>query len=134
MIDTLETATPWRNLLDLYGALKRTLEDAIAATGSPPFVMTHISHAYRDGASLYATFLGAQQGDPIEQWWSVKRAATEAILAHGGALSHHHGVGRDHAEWLAREHGELGVEALRALKATFDPNGLLNQGVLGLEG
>jgi alkyldihydroxyacetonephosphate synthase len=133
MIDTLETATTWSNLLNLYAAMKRALEDAIAAAGSPALVTTHISHAYPDGASLYATFIGAQRGDPIEQWWSVKRAATEAILAHGGALSHHHGIGRDHAAWLAREHGELGVEALRALKATFDPNGLLNRGVLGLD-
>ncbi len=133
MIDTLETATTWSNLLNLYAALKGALEDAITATGSKPFVMTHVSHAYRDGASLYGTFLGAQQGDPIAQWWSVKRAATEAILAHGGALSHHHGIGRDHAEWLAREHGALGVEALRALKATLDPNGLLNSGVMNLD-
>ncbi|HLF29348.1 MAG TPA: FAD-binding oxidoreductase [Anaerolineae bacterium] len=133
MIDTLETATTWSNLLNLHGALHCALEDAIAATGSKPFVMTHVSHAYRDGASLYSTFLGAQQTDPVAQWWSIKRAATEAILAHGGALSHHHGIGRDHAEWLAHEHGELGVQALRALKATFDPNGVLNRGVLGLE-
>ncbi len=132
MIDTLETATTWSNLLPLYRALTRALEEAIAATGSKPFVMTHVSHAYCDGASLYATFLGKQASDLIAQWWSVKRAATEAILANGGALSHHHGIGRDHARWLAREQGELGVEALRALKATFDPDGLLNRGVLGI--
>jgi len=133
MIDTLETATTWSNLLPLYHALTRALHDAIAASGANPFVMTHVSHAYRDGASLYATFLGRQAADAIAQWWSVKQAATEASLAHGGALSHHHGIGRDHARWLAREHGDLGVDALRALKATFDPKGLLNRGVMGLE-
>jgi alkyldihydroxyacetonephosphate synthase len=134
MIDTLETATTWSNLLPLYRKLMQALQAAISATGSKPFVMTHVSHAYRDGASLYVTFLGKQAGDPIAQWWSVKRAATEALLANGGALSHHHGIGRDHAGWLAREHGELGVEALRALKATLDPDGLLNPGVLGIGG
>ena len=130
MIDTLETAMTWSNLLNLYAAVRHSLHDAITATGARPFVMTHVSHAYRDGASLYSTFLGKQADDPIAQWWSVKRAATEAILAHGGALSHHHGIGRDHAEWLAREQGELSLQALRALKATFDPDGLLNRGVL----
>jgi alkyldihydroxyacetonephosphate synthase len=117
----------------VYHALTDALEQAIAATGAAPLVMTHVSHSYRDGASLYSTFMGAQRGDPIEQWQPVKRAATEAILAHGGALSHHHGVGREHAVWLARQHGALGVEAFRSLKATFDPDVLLNPGVLGME-
>ena len=132
MIDTVETAATWSNLPGVYVALKGTLEQAIAATGATPLVMTHLSHSYRDGASLYSTFVGAQRGDPIEQWQPVKRAATEAILAHGGALSHHHGVGRDHAAWLARQHSALAVEAFRALKATFDPEALLNPGVLGV--
>jgi alkyldihydroxyacetonephosphate synthase len=75
--------------------------------------------------------LGKQiSGREIEQWGAVKRAATEAILATGGTLSHHHGVGADHAAWLEREHGPLGVEALRALKATFDPQGIMNPGIL----
>jgi alkyldihydroxyacetonephosphate synthase len=130
MVDTLETATTWSNFMPLYHALKEALHTAIVDSGSPAFVATHLSHAYRDGASLYATFIGRQQGDPIAQWWSIKRAATEAILAHGGALSHHHGIGRDHAAWLAREYGALGMQALRALKSSFDPDGLLNAGVL----
>ena len=130
MIDTLETATTWSRLPELYDALTEALRRAIAASGAQPYVMTHVSHAYRDGASLYSTFLGAQRGDPTAQWWSVKQAATQAILANGGALSHHHGIGRDHAGWLEQEHGPLGIEALRVLKANFDPDGLLNRGVL----
>lgn len=132
MVDTLETATTWGNLMPLYQALKQALQTAIVASGSRAFVATHLSHAYCDGASLYATFIGEQQGDVIAQWWSIKRAAIEAILAQGGALSHHHGIGRDHAEWLAREHGALGMQALRALKSSFDPDGLLNAGVFDI--
>jgi len=131
MVDTLETATTWDNLAPLYAALTDTLRRAIAAERVQPYVMTHVSHAYADGASLYSTFLGKQiQGREIEQWWAVKRAATEAILASGGTLSHHHGIGTDHAPWLEREHGVLGMEALRALKATFDPQNIMNPGVL----
>jgi alkyldihydroxyacetonephosphate synthase len=93
--------------------------------------MTHVSHSYSDGASLYCTFLGKQiPGHEIEQWRAVKRAATEAILAYGGTLSHHHGIGADHVPWLEREHDALGMAALRALKATFDPQGILNPGIL----
>jgi len=131
MVDTLETATTWDNLAVLYAAVTFALRRAIEASGVQAYVMTHVSHAYADGASLYSTFLGKQTpGREIEQWWAVKRAATEAILVNGGTLSHHHGVGADHAPWLEREHGPLGMEALRALKATFDPSGIMNPGIL----
>ena len=83
---------------------------------------------------FYATFLGRQvSSDPLEnqeQWRTIKRETTEAILAAGGTLSHHHGVGRDHAPWLEEEIGPLGMQALRALKETFDPANILNPGVL----
>jgi alkyldihydroxyacetonephosphate synthase len=131
MVDTLETATTWDNLAQLYAAFTDALRRAIAAYGVQPYVMTHVSHAYADGASLYSTFLGRQApGQEIDQWWAVKRAATEAILANGGTLSHHHGVGADHAPWLEREHGTLGMRAIHALKATFDPQDIMNPGVL----
>ena len=48
---------------------------------------------------------------------AIKRDATEAIVAAGGTLSHHHGVGVDHLPWMAREKGALGVEALRAARS-----------------
>ena len=131
MVDTLESATTWDNLAQLYAALTDALRRTIRAFGVQPYVMTHVSHSYPDGASLYSTFLGQQaSGREIEQWWAVKRAATEAILANGGTLSHHHGVGADHAPWLEREHGPLGLEAMRALKTTFDPHGIMNPGIL----
>ena len=131
MADAVEAATTWDNLAQLYTALTDALRRAIQASGVQPYVMTHVSHSYPDGASLCSTFLGKQiSGREIEQWGAVKRAATEAILTTGGTLSHHHGVGADHAAWLEREHGPLGVEALRALKATFDPQGIMNPGIL----
>ena len=131
MVDTLETATTWDNLLRLYTALTDALRCAIEAAGIQPYVMTHVSHSYPDGASLYSTFLGKQvPGREIEQWWAVKRAATEAILTHSGTLSHHHGIGADHARWLEREQGVLGMKVLRALKATLDPRGIMNPGIL----
>ena len=132
MVDTLETATSWSNLLRLYEEMTAAIRVAIATTdGGPGYVMTHVSHMYEWGASLYTTFLGRQAaGQELEQWWEVKRAATEAILAAGGTLSHHHGIGRDHAPWLAQEIGPVGMNALQGLKQTFDPAGIMNPGVL----
>ncbi|RMF30965.1 MAG: FAD-binding oxidoreductase [Chloroflexi bacterium] len=130
MVDTLETATTWERLLPLYQALTQAIRRAILVQAPGALVMTHLSHAYRDGGSLYVTFMARQAKDPIAQWRMVKRAAMEAIIAHGGAVSHHHGVGRDHAPWLARQRGPQGMEALRALKRTLDPQGVMNPGVL----
>ena len=68
--------------------------------------------------------------DPVVQWAAAKTAATEAIVAGGGTITHHHGVGAEHRPWLEREIGPLGVEVLRAVKARLDPSGILNPGVL----
>jgi alkyldihydroxyacetonephosphate synthase len=136
MVDTLETATTWSNLMPLYEAMVGAMRGAIGATdGGPGYVMTHISHAYEHGASLYSTFLGRQVPDPDPlvrqaQWQAIKRATTDAILAAGGTLTHHHGIGRDHALWLEEEVGRVGMKVLRVLKPTFDPTGILNPGIL----
>jgi alkyldihydroxyacetonephosphate synthase len=136
MVDTLETATTWSNLMPLYEAMVSAMKGAIAATdGGPGYVLTHISHAYEHGASLYSTFLGRQvpDADPLAiqaQWWVVKQATTEAILTAGGTLTHHHGIGRDHAPWLEDEVGPAGVKVLQMLKQGLDPTGILNPGIL----
>ncbi len=116
----------------MVSAMRGTIN---ATDGGPGYVMTHISHAYEHGASLYSTFLGRQVSDPDPlvrqaQWRAVKRATTEAILAAGGTLTHHHGIGRDHAPWLEEEVGPVGMKALRTLKQTFDPGDIMNPGIL----
>jgi alkyldihydroxyacetonephosphate synthase len=136
LVDTLETATNWSNLMRLYTAMVEALKGAITNNGGGPgYVMTHVSHAYEQGASLYATFLGHQipTPDPLAkqaQWEGIKVVATDAIVAAGGTLSHHHGVGRDHAPWLREEIGEVGMRALRALKRSLDPTETMNPGIL----
>jgi alkyldihydroxyacetonephosphate synthase len=131
MVETLETATPWSNLARLYGEVARAISAALAAQGTPGLAMCHISHVYETGASLYFTFLARQrEGREIEQWQAVKHAACEAIVSGGGTITHHHAVGRDHAPWLEREIGAHGVQALRALKARLDPQGIMNPGKL----
>ncbi len=136
MVGALETATTWSKLMPLYESMVTAMRGVISVTGGGPgYVMTHISHAYEHGASLYSTLLCRQVGDPDplakqEQWQAIKQATTDAILAAGGTLTHHHGVGRDHVPWLDKEIGSLGVQGLEALKQTFDPTGIMNSGVL----
>ena len=87
-------------------AVGAALGTALAAQGTPGIVMCHVSHAYRDGASLYFTFVArGRPGEEIEQWRAVKTAACEAIVAAGGTITHHHAVGRDHAPYMPAEVG-----------------------------
>ncbi len=131
MAETLETASRWSNLQRLHRATARAITDSLRAQGTPGTVMCHVSHLYETGASLYFTLLAAQrEGQEIEQWRAVKRAASGAIALHGGTITHHHAVGRDHVPWIAGELGEQGVGALRALKAQLDPAGVMNPGKL----
>ncbi|TXS52539.1 FAD-binding oxidoreductase [Streptomyces sp. uw30] len=129
-VETLETATFWSRVPELYASVRDALTTTLAEAGTPPLVMCHISHVYENGASLYFTVVSAQGDDPVAHWEKAKHAANEAILGAGGTISHHHGVGTDHRDWYVREAGPLGVEALRAVKRRLDPAGLLNPGVL----
>lgn len=130
LCETLETATSWSNLPTLKAAVTEALTTALADSGTPALVMCHISHVYPTGASLYFTVVAGQRGNPIEQWRAAKTAASEAIMRTGGTITHHHAVGADHRPWMRDEVGELGVQVLRAVKATLDPAGILNPGKL----
>ena len=134
-VDTLETATRWSKLEALYIAVRDALESAIREVapraGARGVVSCHISHSYRDGASLYFTYIFPRALDrELSQWRAIKKAATDAIIANGGTLSHHHGIGEDHLPWMVAEKGSLGVDILRAVKMALDPRGILNPGKL----
>lgn len=126
LVETLETATSWSNLEVLHAAVGTALEGALAAAGTRGLVLCHVSHVYPTGASLYFTVVAAQQADPVAQWAALKRAAGDVIVGMGATITHHHGVGLDHRDWMVDEIGELGVELLRAIKARVDPAGILN--------
>ncbi|WP_253873892.1 FAD-binding oxidoreductase [Actinomadura rupiterrae] len=128
--ETLETAAFWTDIPALYAGVRDALTGTLTANGTPPLVMCHISHVYASGASLYFTVVSAQGEDAVPHWEKAKHAANDAILAAGGTISHHHGVGTDHRDWYARETGPLGIAALRAVKGALDPSGILNPGIL----
>jgi alkyldihydroxyacetonephosphate synthase len=131
MVETLETATTWSNLHDLYRAVCGALRASLTDGGAPPAVMCHISHLYPSGASLYFTFIARQrQGEEIAQWRAAKTAACDAIVAVGGTITHHHAVGADHRPWMSAEVGDLGLDVLRAVKDRVDPTGVMNPGKL----
>ena len=130
LAETLETATFWSALPALYTAVRTAVTDSLTAAGTPPVVLCHVSHVYTTGASLYFTVVCAQAADPVAQWRAAKAAANRAILDHGGTITHHHAIGRDHAPWMRAEVGEVGLAALHSVKDRLDPGGIMNPGKL----
>ncbi len=131
MVETLETSHAWSRLGELHAAVNGAIHGALAEQGTPGIVWCHLSHAYADGASLYFTFIARRRpGAELEQWRTVKQAASEAIVAAGATITHHHAVGRDHAPYMRAEVGETGLEVLRAVKERLDPAGIMNPGKL----
>ncbi len=130
-VETLESSHTWSRLGELYRAVGGALDRAMKAEGAPGIVMCHLSHAYRDGACLYFTFVSrARSGEELEQWRAVKTAACEAIVGVNATITHHHAIGRDHAPFMQAEVGTVGLEALRAVKERLDPAGIMNPGKL----
>jgi alkyldihydroxyacetonephosphate synthase len=131
LVETLETAATWTALPTVYDAVRRALRESLTRSGRRPLLMSHVSHGYATGASLYVTAIAdLDDALPIQQWLTAKRAATDALLGAGGTLTHHHAVGADHRPWIEREIGALGVEVLRAVKQRLDPQNICNPGVL----
>jgi len=114
-------------------AIPGAITEAARQSGERVLVMTHLSHIYPDGASIYTTYLFRRTGDPdelLERWSAMKGAASCEIQKFGGTISHQHGVGTDHKPYLPAEKGLLGMEAIRTFIKTFDPEGMLNPGKL----
>ncbi|MCC6805955.1 MAG: FAD-binding oxidoreductase [Deltaproteobacteria bacterium] len=123
-VDTMEVSAPWPKVVALYDAVRDALKDRA-------FVMAHFSHAYLDGCALYFTFASmAPQNagqDELAHYKETWQRALEAVTTHGGAVSHHHGVGLAKRAFLSAHHGPL-WERFSDVKARFDPHGLLNRG------
>ena len=89
------------------------------------------THAYPDGVAPYFSVLApGRRGSELSQWAEIKAAASEALLAAGGTITHHHAVGRDHRPWYDRQRPDVFAAALRAAKSAVDPAGIMNPGVL----
>jgi alkyldihydroxyacetonephosphate synthase len=132
-VDTVETATTWSNLPRLLAAVEEALRGALVDWNEKVLAFTHLSHVYPSGSNLYTTFvfrLGFGPQETHARWLALKTAASRAMVAHGGTISHQHGVGTDHRPYLEAEKGALGLAAIRQAVGAFDPSGLLNPGKL----
>jgi alkyldihydroxyacetonephosphate synthase len=131
LVETFETAVTWDHHDELVDQVSEATRAALAEVCGAGTVSCRLTHAYPDGAAPYFTVLApARRGSELSQWAEVKAGAAEAVLAAGGTITHHHGVGRQHRPWYERQRpGPFGL-ALATAKAAVDPTGVLNPGVL----
>lgn len=130
--ETFETACTWDAFPALHASITKAVLDTADAAGAGRAVITcRFTHVYPDGPAPYFTVLArGTEPDQLAQWEAIKAAAGVAIAEHGGTITHHHAVGRDHRRWYDRQRPEPFAAALAAAKATVDPAGILNPGVL----
>jgi alkyldihydroxyacetonephosphate synthase len=128
VVDTMEVSVPWRAMGNVY----RRATEAIRGVEHTLVASAHQSHSYTDGGCLYFTFAGKPpEGDRERYYRAVWDAGQRAVLAAGGALSHHHGIGLNRSRFVQEALGG-GLGVLQAVKDALDPNGILNPGKLGL--
>ena len=134
--ETFETAITWERFPDFHERVIAAVREAIDATAQPAArgagqVSCRFTHVYPNGPAPYFTIIApARRGEEIEQWAAIKRAASNAVIEHGGTITHHHAVGRDHRPWYDRQRPEPFAVALRGAKASVDPRAIMNPGVL----
>jgi alkyldihydroxyacetonephosphate synthase len=129
--ETFETAVTWDRFDAFHAGVTERARDALKRTCGTGSLACRFTHVYPDGpAPYYSVLAPGTRGSELEQWAEIKAAASEAVLAFGGTITHHHAVGRDHRPWYDRERPDLFARALAAAKRTLDPAGILNPGVL----
>ncbi len=129
--ETFETACTWDRFAMLHAEVTAAVEDALRRICGAGWVTCRFTHAYPDGVAPYFSVLApGRRGSELSQWAEIKAAASEAVLAAGGTITHHHAVGRDHRPWYDRQRPDVFAAALRAAKSAVDPAGIMNPGVL----
>lgn len=135
-VDTLETATDWDNVDFLLNSIESNLKNALSEDNENVHVFTHLSHFYGQGCSIYTTYVfrtaDTYEGT-LERWKKLKHTTSELIVNNRGTISHQHGVGQDHAPYMAIEKGPVATELLHHTSEFFDPNSQMNPGKLLVE-
>ena len=132
IVETFETACTWDRFADLHAAVIDAARAALASTGATGVLTCRFTHVYPDGpAPYFGIYAAGRPGATLQQWDEIKAAVSDALHTHGGTITHHHAVGRDHRHWYDRQRPDVFAAALSATKSTLDPGRILNPGVLG---
>jgi alkyldihydroxyacetonephosphate synthase len=128
-VDTLETAVNWDKVSSAMSLIEKNILDKAKYLNEKVHVFSHLSHVYKTGSSIYTTYvfkLSDNPQDTISKWKKLKDAASCAIIESEGTISHQHGVGTDHMDYLKSEKGQIGIDAIKSIYSHFDPDNMMN--------
>jgi D-lactate dehydrogenase (cytochrome) len=72
--------------------------------------------------------VGADTADFLGRWHAVNAVVFEIVLRMGGSISAEHGIGVLKRDELPEVKDKVAIEMMRAIKAAFDPSGIMNPG------
>ncbi|XP_061547463.1 alkyldihydroxyacetonephosphate synthase, peroxisomal isoform X1 [Phycodurus eques] len=126
--ESFETSVPWDRVLDICRNVKARIVGECKDKGVqfPPYSTCRVTQTYDAGACVYFYFAFNYRGlaDPVHVYEQVEHAAREEILANGGSLSHHHGVGKLRKEWMRQTISSVGMGMLQSVKDYVDPGNI----------
>jgi alkyldihydroxyacetonephosphate synthase len=131
VIETFETCTTWANFPAFDTAVRAAAQDALQEHCGAGFITRRFTHLYPDGPAPYYTVIApSRHGRQLQQWDAIKQAVSRALIEHGGTITHHHAVGKDHRPYYLMQNAPLSLAMLKAAKRAVDPQGIMNPGTL----
>lgn len=131
VVETFETAITWDQFPNFYKKVKEASQQAINKYCGTGIVTCRFTHVYPDGPAPYFSIVArGEKGKQLEQWDNIKEEVSQAIIDHGGTITHHHAVGKDHRPFYTQQHTALFGNMLKAAKEAVDPKWIMNPGVL----
>ena len=128
-VETFETFVAWPGVAKVKDAAELAVRQWAVTRGVRAHIGVHLSHPTADGTAVYFTVIAPQRpGEEEAAWEGFKQATAAAIVAAGGTVTHHHGIGRYHRPWAGQSLPAEWLEGLRTLKQRWDPNGIMNPG------
>ncbi|ETO72987.1 hypothetical protein F444_11035 [Phytophthora nicotianae P1976] len=125
MSESFETCVPWTNARQLITDIKLAINSVAAKRNVkiPPLIACRISQVYDTGVCVYV-YYGINYfrvNEPMTLFRETELAAVDAIVRNGGALSHHHGVGKHRLAWLPAAISPPAIAAIQGIKSALDP-------------
>ncbi len=126
--ETFETSVPWSRIQQVCRAVQEKAAEQHKAFKLPGkfYVSYRITQIYHTGVCIYFMYGLYTKGveRPAEVFGRIEHSLREVILANGGSISHHHGVGKLRKDFVGATLSPAALELVRQVKQAVDPDNI----------